>query len=635
MKLLAKTPEERYQTAAGVEADLRRCLTQWETERRIGEFVLGESDTPEQLTIPEKLYGRSHEVETLLGAFKRVVESGAPELVLVSGYSGIGKSSVVNELHRALVPSRALFASGKFDQYKRDIPYSTLAQAFQSLIRPLLGKSEAELAAWRDALREALGPNAGLVVDLVPEVALIIGEPPPVPELPPQDAQRRFQRVFQRFVEVFARPEHPLVLFLDDLQWLDVATLDLLEDLLTRSRPQNLMLIGAYRDNEVTATHPLMRKLDAIKAAGGKVAEITLAPLAREHLEQLIGDALRCKPEQIAPLARLVQDKTAGNPFFAIQFISSLGEEGILTFDHDAACWSWDLDRIHTKGHTDNVVELMVGKLTRLSADTQQALQLLACMGNSAELALLETVSPRPEDDLHDGLWEAIRAGLIACTEHSCSFVHDRVQEAAYSLIPEEARAQTHLRIGRLLVECIPPEKLPEMIFEIVNQLNRGAHLITSQDEREKLAELNLIAGKRAKASCAYAPALTYLSTGAALLREGMRGRAGRSLPSPWNCTGPTASSGRARCRPWRSVSRRLQRAPPTRSNERPSRAGAWIFTRCSGLVTARSRWVWSTSAMWALTGQLIPPSWRRVASTSGSGPRSEGGRSRISLTCR
>ncbi|MFM0062434.1 PAS domain S-box protein [Paraburkholderia aspalathi] len=520
MRLLTKTADERYQTAAGVEADLRRGLVHWEAERRIGEFPLGEFDTPHQLTIPEKLYGRSSEVETLLGAFKRVVERGAPELVLVAGYSGIGKSSVVNELHPVLVPPRGLFATGKFDQYKRDIPYSTLAQAFRSLLRPLLGKSEAELATWRDALREALGPSAGLVVDLVPEVAHIIGQPAPVPEVPPQDAQRRFQLTFRRFIEVFARPEHPLVLFLDDLQWLDAATLDLMEDLLTRSHPQNLMLIGAYRDNEVTAGHPLMQKLDVIKAAGGKVAEITLAPLAREHLEQLLADALHCERERVAPLAWLVHDKTAGNPFFAIQFIASLTEEAMLTFDHDAARWSWDLDRIHTKGYTDNVADLMVGKLTRLSAETRQDLQLLACMGSSAELALLGTVSQRPGDDLRGGLWEAVRAGLIACTEHSCSFVHDRVQEAAYSLIPEDARARIHLQIGRAIAAGIPPEKLPEMIFEIVNQLNRGTHLITLQDECEQLAGLNLIAGKRAKASSAYASALTYLHTGAALLRE-------------------------------------------------------------------------------------------------------------------
>ncbi|WP_042876090.1 trifunctional serine/threonine-protein kinase/ATP-binding protein/sensor histidine kinase [Cupriavidus necator] len=520
MKLLAKMAEVRYQTAAGVEADLRRCLAQWQAGQRIDEFPLGEHDIPDQLMIPEKLYGRSREVETLLAAFERINESGAPELVLVSGYSGIGKSAVVNELHKALVPSRGLFAAGKFDQYERDIPYSTLAQAFRSLLRPLLGKSEAELAPWRDALHEALGSNAGLVVDLVPEVELIIGAPPPVPELPLQDAQRRVQLVLSRLIGVFARPEHPLALFLDDLQWIDAATLDLLEDLLTRSRPQNLMLVGAYRDNEVNAAHPLTCKLDAIKAAGGALAEIKLAPLAQEHLEQLIAGALRCEPERATPLAQLVLDKTAGNPFFANQFISSLAEEGMLAFDHDAARWSWDLARIHTKGYTDNVVELMVGKLNRLPIEIQQALQTLACMGSEAKLVLLETVSQRPRGEFQELLSEAVRTGLISCTEDSCSIVHDRIREAAYSLIPEDARGQIHLRIGRLLTACLSPEKLPEMIFEVVNQLNRGAHLITSQDEREKLAELNLIAGKRAQASSAFASALTYLSAGAALMRE-------------------------------------------------------------------------------------------------------------------
>ena len=233
---------------------------------------LAKHDTPDRLLIPEKLYGRAREVDALLAAFDRVVKSGAPELVLVSGYSGIGKSAVVHELHKALVPPRGLFASGKFDQYKRDIPYATLVQAFQSLVRPLLGKSDAELAAGATPCCEALGPNGRLMVDLVPELKLIIGEQPPVPELPPQDAQRRFQLVFRRFIGVFARPEHPLALFLDDLQWLDAATLDLLEDLLTQADVRHLLLIGAYRDNEVDAAHPLMRKLDAIKSAGGKVA---------------------------------------------------------------------------------------------------------------------------------------------------------------------------------------------------------------------------------------------------------------------------------------------------------------------------------------------------------------------------
>ena len=378
MKLLSKTADGRYQTARGIERDLRRCLAEWEARERIDAFPLGVHDTSDRLLIPERLYGRAHEVANLLAVFDRVITTGAPELVLLSGYSGIGKSSVVNELHKVLVAPRGLFASAKFGQHKNETPYETLAQAVKSLIRPLLGKSEAQLAPWRDSLREALGPNGQLIVDLVPELKLIIGDQQPVRELPPQDAQQRFQLVLRRLIGVFARPEHPLALFLDDLQWLDAVTLDLLEDLLTRSDLQHLMLIGAYRDNEVTAANPLLRKLEAIKTAGGKVTEIRLAPLEREHLVELIADTLRCDQERAAPLAQLVHEKTGGNPFFANQFMSSLAEEGMLIFDHDAARWSWDLDRIHAKGYTENVVELMVGKLTRLPASTRAALQQLA-----------------------------------------------------------------------------------------------------------------------------------------------------------------------------------------------------------------------------------------------------------------
>jgi PAS domain S-box-containing protein len=520
MKLLAKTAEERYQSAAGLESDLRRCLTEWECERSISEFLLGEHDTPDRLLILEKLYGRQREVETLLASFDRVVKSGTPELVLVSGYSGIGKSSVVNELHKVLVPPRGLFASGKVDQYKRDIPYSALAQALQNLIRALLAKSEAELNSWREAFREGLGPNGQLIMDLVPDLKLIIGEQPPVPDLEPQDAQRRFQLVFTRFISVFARPEHPLALFLDDLQWLSTATLDLLENLLTRSDLRYLMVIGAYRDNEVDATHPLARKLEAIKNAGARIEEITLAPLASEHLAQLIADALRCEPERVVPLAQLVYEKSGGNPFFALQFMSALAEERLLTFDHDAARWSWDLKRIHAKGYTDNVVDLMVGKLTRLPVETQGALQQLACLGNIAEIPILSMVHRTSEQVIHSDLWEAVRLELIVRREGVYRFVHDRVQEAAYSLIPAEQRAGAHLRIGRLLAKHTPAEKREEAIFEIVNQLNRGAELINAREEREQLAELNLIAGRRAKASTAYASALTYLVAGAALLEE-------------------------------------------------------------------------------------------------------------------
>jgi len=525
MKLLSKTVEERYQTAAGVESDLRRCLREWEADGRIHDFAPGDNDTSDRLMIPERLYGRDREIDMLLTAFDRIVGGGRPELVLVSGYSGIGKSAVVNELHKPLVPPRGLFASGKFDQYKRDIPYATLAQAFQSLVRPLLSKNEEDLRKWRDALRGALDPNGLLIVDLVPELKHIIGEQPPVPELPPQEAQRRFQLVFRRFIGVFARPEHPLALFLDDLQWLDAATLDLLEDLLTRNDLQHLLLIGAYRDNEVSATHPLVRKLDAIRQAGAAVQDIVLTPLGRDELRQLLVDSLHCETERVVPLAQLINEKTTGNPFFAIQFVSTLAEEGLLGFDYGEGRWAWDLHRIHAKGYTDNVVELMIGKLNRLPVVTQEALKQFACMGNSAEFDMLAMAYEKSIEELHQHLWEAVRTGLVFRSDDSYRFLHDRVQEAAYSMIPQQLRSAAHLRIGMLLAAHTPAAKREEAIFEIVNQLNRGSHLLTSVEDRERVAELNLIAGRRAKVSTAYASALKYLGAGRALLTEETWGR--------------------------------------------------------------------------------------------------------------
>jgi PAS domain S-box-containing protein len=520
MKLLSKTVEERYQTAAGVERDLLHCLSQWESRGSIDVFTLGVQDTPDCLKIPERLYGRDREIDALLTAFDRIVAGGRPEMVLVSGYSGIGKSAVVNELHKPLVPPRGLFASGKFDQYKRDIPYATLAQAFQSLVRPLLNLGEEALSKWRDALREALEPNGLLIVDLVPELKHVIGEQEPVPELPPSEAQRRFQLVFRRFIGVFARPEHPLALFLDDLQWLDAATLDLLEDLLTRDDLRHLLLIGAYRDNEVSPIHPLMRKLDAIRQAGAALEDIVLTPLGRDDLCQMLMDSLHCESRRADPLAKLLHEKTSGNPFFAIQFISTLADEGLLGFEYEQGRWAWDLNRIHEKGYTDNVVELMVGKLNRLPVDTQEALKQFASVGNSAEFDMLAMAYDRSIEELHEHLWEAVRTGLIFRSEQGYRFLHDRVQEAAYSMIPQDLRAAAHLRIGMLLATHTPAAKREEAIFEIVNQLNRGSHLLSSEDDREYVADLNLTAGRRAKISTAYASALKYLGAGRALLTE-------------------------------------------------------------------------------------------------------------------
>jgi len=463
--------------------------------------------------IPEKLYGREREINTLLASFDRVVANGTPELVLVSGYSGIGKSSVVNELHKALVPPRGLFASGKFDQYKRDIPYATLGQAFQSLVRSLLTQSEAELGRWRDSLSEALGPNGQIIVNLVPELELVIGKQSPVADLPPQDAQNRFQMVFRRFLGVFARQEHPLALFLDDLQWLDAATLELLEHLVTHPEVRHLLLIGAYRDNEVGPTHPLLRTLESIRAVDARVHEIVLAPLELHDVGRLIADALHCEPVRARPLTELVQKKTGGNPFFAIQFFIALADEGLLAFDPVASAWQWNIDRIRAKSYADNVVDLMAGKLKRLSATTQEALKQLACLGNVAPIATLARVHGESEEAMHAALWEAIRAGLVVHQDNACRFMHDRIQQAAYSLIPEAQRAEVHLRIGRVLLASMTADELAEDLFDVANHFNRGATLLVDRDEKAQVATIELRAGRKAKASTAYASAC-YLSRG-------------------------------------------------------------------------------------------------------------------------
>src|ERR1700678_276502 len=413
MKLLAKTAGERYQPGAGVEADLRKCLLAWEPLGRIEPFPVGAQDVSGRLLIPERLYGREREIDALLASFDRVVTNGESELVLVSGYSGIGKSSVVHEVHKVLVPPRGLFASGKFDQYKRDIPYATLAQAFHSLVRPLLGRSDAELGRWRDVLSKALGPHGQLVTNLVPELELVIGRQPPVPELPPHEAQNRFQTVFRRFLSVFARKEHPLALFLDDLQWLDTATIELLEHLVTHSEVRYLLLIGAYRNNEVGATHPLRRMSEAIRKAGARVHEIVLEPLRIDDVSRLVAGALQCELEPARPLAELVQAKTGGNPFFAIQFFKGLAEEGMLSFNPVALAWEWDINRIRAKNYPDNVVDLVAGKLKRFAVITQEALKQFACLGNVADVATLIRVHGQTEEALNTALWEAVLAGLV------------------------------------------------------------------------------------------------------------------------------------------------------------------------------------------------------------------------------
>jgi PAS domain S-box-containing protein len=517
LKLLAKAPEDRYQSAGGLLADLEHCLSEWQAAGRIDPFTLGRDDVADSLLIPHKLYGRERDIATLLSAFEDAAATGSPTLVTVSGYSGVGKSALVNELQKPIVEKCGYFLAGKFDQYKRDIPYATVAQAFQSLIRQILGESDSKIGQWRDALREALGTNGQLMINLIPELELVIGPQPPIVDLPPQETQRRFHMVFRRLLGVFAQAEHPLALFLDDLQWLDAATLDLIEHLMTHPEVRYLLLVGAFRDNEVGSNHPLMRRLNAIREAGGAVRDIVLAPLTEEDVARFVADALHCLVQHALPLAQLVFEKTDGNPFFTIQFLIALADEKLLRFDPAGRSWVWDLPRIHAKRYTDNVVDLMVGKLERLSREAQDTLKQFACLGNKADVEILSLVLGQPAPTVHASLWDAVRTGLVFRHEDTYTFLHDRVQEAAYSLIPSDLRTDAHLRIGRALASGLKPEEIAERIFDVVNQFNRGLERIEAEAERERIAELNLMAGQRARASTAYASALTYFAAGTAL----------------------------------------------------------------------------------------------------------------------
>ncbi|WP_437522037.1 AAA family ATPase [Sorangium sp. So ce726] len=518
LKLLSKAAEERYQSALGLRHDLDTCFSQLRQGGAIEAFLLGQRDISDRFQIPQRLYGREREVEALLAAFERVVASGRPEVVLVSGYSGIGKSSLVAELHGPVVRERGFFLSGKFDQLKRDVPYRPLLHAFRGLVQEILSASEQQVERWRERLREAVGASGRLLTDMLPEIERLLGPQPPVPELPPAEAQSRLLATLQRFVAACARKEHPVALFLDDLQWADPGSLLLLEQLATLAGDAHLLLIGAYRDNEVGPAHPLRLTLADVQKRGATASDIVLEPLSAAHVGALVAETVHTPEAQVEPLARLVHEKTGGNPFFLIQFLIALHDEGLITFDADEGAWRWEFAAIRDKGFTDNVVELMVGKLNRLSVPTRDALKLAACLGGSLTLDALAVVARRPTEELREALEEAVREGLLLRRDSAYRFLHDRVQQAAYSLIPPGQLAEVHLGIGQLLLKGRRPDEREDTLFEIVGHLNRGAALLRSQAERDELAALNLRAGRTAKAAAAYESAAALFVAGMALL---------------------------------------------------------------------------------------------------------------------
>ncbi|WP_437932389.1 AAA family ATPase [Sorangium sp. So ce291] len=517
LKLLAKTPEERYQTARGLAYDLGRCLDAVSRDRPIDPFQLGARDIGERLQIPRKIYGRDGEVAALLQCFEQTASTGTPALALVTGRSGIGKSSLVKELERPALQARGAFVAGKFEQYRRSIPYATLAQQFGGLVRRLLTESEARLDAWRKLMQEALGSHGQLIIDVIPQVELIIGKQPPVEPLPVGVGQNRFLRTFQQFVSVLARREHPLVLFLDDLQWADTGSIRLLQQLLTHPHTRYLLVVGAYRDGEVGRAHPLASALDEIVAAGVPIHPLPLGPLSREATRALVADALRCDAQRSAPLADRVHDKTGGNPFFATQLLSSLQKDGLLRLDREAGAWRWDLHEIDERGLADDSADLLLGKLKRLPGEVQAALKLGACLGAELDIDALALAADAPASEVRERLREAAREGFVALGASTCRFLHDRVREVAYSLLQESERPAVHLEIGRRL-EAAGRAQLD--VFDVVGHLNLGAPLIRSRDERERVARLNLEAGRKAKASAAHRSASDYLAAGIAMLAD-------------------------------------------------------------------------------------------------------------------
>ncbi len=518
MKLLAKEPEDRYQTAHGLQEDLQRCLREWKAAGTIERFDLGGADATDRLQIPSKLYGRQAERQALLDAFERIAASGRPEVVLVSGHAGIGKTSLVHELRKPLSYARGYFASGTFDSHRRDVPYSALTLALTALMDQILGEPEQRVSAWRQAMESALASNGQLIVDMIPSLALIIGPQPQVPELGPADAENRLRIVFRDFIGAFAKREHPLVIFLDNLQWADAASLALLHELVTHPDIRALLVVSTYRENEMDASHPVTAMLARVRHEGTKTSQITLRPLARADVCAWIADALHATTSQTRQLAELVHARTGGNPFFVTQFLGELHAERLLAFDANRQQWHWDLGAIAAKRITENVVELMVRKLKRLPKTTEQVLERAACLGTEGEIGALAIALASDDAQTSATLQQAADAGLVVFMGSRYRFIHDRVQEAAYGLIAESDRPPMHLEIGRRLLSRLNESDLAQRVFDVAAQLNRGVELVTDPDEMARLGRINRLAGRKAKRAVAFAAAQDHLRRAVAML---------------------------------------------------------------------------------------------------------------------
>ncbi|MDM8568015.1 AAA family ATPase [Thiotrichales bacterium HSG1] len=516
MKLLAKNAEDRYQSAFGVKADLEKVLNLPGLEDLEGlQFELAQHDFSGKFQIPQKIYGRETEVETLLAAFERISD-GKAEMMLVSGYSGVGKTAIVHEVHKPMTKKNGYFAAGKFDQFQKNIPYSAITQAFNEFCRYLLLENSETLANWQTKIKDAIGNNGQIIIDVVPDLELIIGKQPAVVKVGPTEAQNRFQIFFLNFVKVLCDKEHPFILFIDDLQWVDSASLSLLKNIMLDDEIQNLLIIGAYRDNEVDNTHPFIMAVSELQKANVIINTIELTNLQLEDINHLLQDTLSCEAIQL--LGKLIYQKTQGNAFFTHQFLQTLYEEELLQFNSEQ--WQWNIEQIKSQNITANVVELMANKIDKLPEKTSAILRLAACIGNQFDLFMLVIIAELNQEKALKKLQPAIIEGLIQPLDENSQFkfLHDRVQQAAYAQVDDAHRKNIHLQIGRLLLKNT--DSLEDKVFEVVGHFNNSIELIRESTERLEIAKLNLMAGQKAKLANAYEAAVNYLTIGKECLPE-------------------------------------------------------------------------------------------------------------------
>lgn len=516
-KLLAKLPEDRYQSASGLLEDLVRCRADWRGAKDVSRFALAEHDVPEQIRVPHLLYGRERELVTLVGAYRSVSAGDSPRLVLIAGPPGIGKSVLARSIYSLVVEERGLLLTGKFEQGKHNTPYSAVSEALGGLVRHVLAQSDEGILEWRNRLRDALGSNGRILVDVAPSLKAIVGELPPVTALAAPEARACFHLLFHRLLTACGNEGHPVVLFLDDLQWADPASLTLLADLVTRSEPAHVLVVGAYRDTEIGEDHPLLALWEAAREAG-KAERLVLAPLTLEDVTVLCADALRCGIEAAAPLGRAIWERTGGNPLFSTQLLVELHRAGVLAFDSVAGAWHWDQGRLAQVRVDASVADLLLGRIDGLPAATREALELGACLGTRFDARVLAIVTARSLEHVHGALLDAVRAGLLFHSEEQYQFLHDRITHAIYGRIAEARRADLHLRIGEALLPSLREADLSDALFQVVDHLERGRARIVDEAVQGRVAELNLKAALRSKRSFAYEAAMRYLATGLSML---------------------------------------------------------------------------------------------------------------------